>query len=290
MRRFLAAFLLAGCTARPIQHASFDPAILRQIDARIEQAIADQKTPGGVYHLEQGSTIYEKAYGNRALVPFVEPMTIDTIFDAASITKVVATTPAIWLLIQRGKISIDDSVQKFVPEFPRADITIRHLLTHTSGLRPDLDLKDPWSGYDTAMQLIMKEEPVNNPGYVFRYSDINFELLGEIVRRVSAEPLDVFCRKEIFQPLGMSDTGFRPLTPTSPTLSPGEGRVRGASLQPNSPRESCFAASSMIPPRGGWVGYRDTRDCSSPRTIWRSIAGCCCAAARRSSHLLLSTY
>ena len=218
--------LLVACST-PVPDAAFDRNILRQIDARIEQAIADHKIPGGVYHLEQcggqrpsavrtaeggcppqNSKIYEKAYGNRALVPGVEPMTIDTIFDAASITKVVATTPAIWLLIQRGKIGLDDPAQKFVPEFPRGDVTIRHLLTHTSGLRPDLDLKDSWSGYDTAMQLVMREEPVNNPGYVFRYSDINFELLGEIVRRVSGQTLDVFCRKEIFDPLGMKDTAF----------------------------------------------------------------------------------
>ena len=170
--------VLACSSSVPVP--SFDRDILRQIDARIEQAIADRKTPGGVYHLEQcggqrpsavrtaeggcppqNTKIYEKAYGNRALVPNIEPMTIDTIFDAASITKVVATTPAIWLLIQRGKINLDDPVQKFIPEFPHPDITIRHLLTHTSGLRPDLDLKEPWSGYDTAMQLIMKEEPVN---------------------------------------------------------------------------------------------------------------------------------
>jgi len=219
--------LLLACST-PVPDAAFDRNILRQIDARIEQAIADHKIPGGVYHLEQmwdglqpvrsgglkpAPHIYEKAYGSRALVPSVEPMTIDTIFDAASITKVVATTPAIWLLIQRGKIGLDDPAQKFVPEFPRGDITIRHLLTHTSGLRPDLDLKDPWSGYQTAMQLVMREEPVNNPGYVFRYSDINFELLGEIVRRVSGQPLDVFCKKEIFEPLGMNDTQFRPLSP-----------------------------------------------------------------------------
>ena len=208
MRRFLPALLLAACTAATPRTA-FDPALLRQIDARIEEAIAGHKIPGGVYHLEQDGRIYEKVYGDRALVPNVEAMTVDTIFDAASITKVVATTPAIWLLIQRGKIGIDDPVQKFIPEFPHAAMTIRQLLTHTSGLRPDLDLKDPWSGYDTAMQLIDKEVPVNTPGDVFRYSDINFELLGEIVRRVSGEPLDVFTKKEIFEPLGMRDTGFR---------------------------------------------------------------------------------
>ncbi|HLJ74563.1 MAG TPA: exo-beta-N-acetylmuramidase NamZ domain-containing protein, partial [Thermoanaerobaculia bacterium] len=208
MRRLAVLLLFSGCITASTQQ-KFDPALLRQIDARIQQGIADQKYPGGVYHLEQGDKVYENMYGNRALVPAVERMTVDTIFDAASITKVVATTPAIWLLIQRGKIGIDDPVQKFIPEFPHPDMTIRHLLTHTSGLRPDLDLREPWSGYDTAMQLILKEELMNEPGYVFRYSDINFELLGEIVRRVSGEPLDVFAEKEIFEPLGMTDTGFR---------------------------------------------------------------------------------
>ena len=207
---------------------AFDPAVLHQIDETIDTAIAQQKLPGGVLHLEHKGAIYEKAYGNRSLVPDVEPMTIDTIFDAASITKVVATTPSIWLLVQRGKIaSIDDPVQKYIPEFPYADVTLRHLLTHTSGLRPDLDLREPWTGYDTAMKLIMQEKLTNKPGYIFRYSDINFELLGEIVRRVSGETLDAFAKKNIFDPLGMTDTGFRPATGdrrpvTDPRIAPTE--------------------------------------------------------------------
>jgi uncharacterized protein YbbC (DUF1343 family) len=195
-----------------IGRGAFEPAALREIDASIDQAIQEKRLPGGVLHLERDGAVYEKAYGNRALVPRVEKMTRDTIFDAASITKVAATTPAIWLLIQRGKVALDDPAQKYVPEFPQSDITIRQLLTHTSGLRPDLDLKEPWSGYDTAMGLIMQEQPINKPGFVFRYSDINFELLGEIVRRVSGQQLDAFCTREIFQPLRMADTGFRPAT------------------------------------------------------------------------------
>src|SRR5438477_1913202 len=107
--------LFVACsTSAPLP--SFDRDIVRQIDARIEQAIADHKIPGGIYHLEQNGKTYEKAYGNRALVPAVETMTVDTIFDAASITKVAATTPAIWLLIQRGKIGLDDPARKYVPE------------------------------------------------------------------------------------------------------------------------------------------------------------------------------
>src|SRR5438874_2120109 len=130
MRRFAILLILSACSTAPA-HEKFDPVLLQQIDGRIEQAIADHKIPGGVYHLEQNGRIYEKAYGNRALVPTVEAMTVDTIFDAASITKVVATTPAIWLLIQRGKIGIDEPVQKFIPEFSHPDMTIRELLTHT---------------------------------------------------------------------------------------------------------------------------------------------------------------
>jgi uncharacterized protein YbbC (DUF1343 family)/CubicO group peptidase (beta-lactamase class C family) len=187
---------------------AFATATLREIDRTIEQAIADHNIPGAVYHLERGGAVYEKAYGNRALVPAVEAMTAGTIFDAASLTKVVATAPAIWLLIERGKISLDAPVNRYIPE-ARGDITIRHLLTHTSGLRPDLDLDKPWSGTATGIALAVKEEPLNRPGYVFRYSDINYELLGEVVRRVSGQPLDVFARREIFAPLGMRHTGFR---------------------------------------------------------------------------------
>jgi uncharacterized protein YbbC (DUF1343 family)/CubicO group peptidase (beta-lactamase class C family) len=223
MRRLLSALVLLCAACGGVPAPTFSPSITTQIDATIEKAIADKKLPGGVFHLEKGGTVYEKVYGNRALEPAVEPMTLDTIFDAASITKVAATTPSIWLLIQRGKIAIDDPVQKFIPDFPYADVTIRHLLTHTSGLRPDLDLKDPWSGYDTAMKLITQEKLTNAPGYVFRYSDINFELLGEIVARVSGVPLDQFAKKEIFDPLGMTDTSFRPLTRPSATLSPTSG-------------------------------------------------------------------
>src|SRR6185295_12444065 len=176
----------------------------------------------------------EKVYGNRALVPAVETMTDDTIFDAASLTKVVATTPSIWLLIERGKIEIDAPVSRYIPEFRggwRDEITIRHLLTHTSGLRPDLDLTPPWSGYDTAIRMAIAEEPRQRPGFTFRYSDINFELLGEIVKRVSGDDLDVFAKREIFEPLGMTDSGFLKSsagnTRIAPTEQTPEGMLRG---------------------------------------------------------------
>jgi uncharacterized protein YbbC (DUF1343 family)/CubicO group peptidase (beta-lactamase class C family) len=214
MRRFSSAALAAiisACTTMQ-STSTFDAARLREIDRTIETAIAEHKLPGGIVHIERGNSVYEKVYGNRALVPAVETMTDDTIFDAASLTKVVATMPSIWLLIERGKIEIDAPVSGYIPEFRggwRDEITIRHLLTHTSGLRPDLDLSTPWSGYDTAIRMAIAEEPRQRPGFTFRYSDINFELLGEIVKRVSGDDLDVFAKREIFEPLGMTDSGFR---------------------------------------------------------------------------------
>jgi len=243
MRRLSAAALAAlisGCTTMQ-STSTFDAGRLREIDRTIETAIAEHKLPGGVFHLERGGSVYEKAYGNRALVPAVEPMTDDTIFDAASLTKVVATTPSIWLLIECGKIELDAPVSRYIPEFHggwRDEITIRHLLTHTSGLRPDLDLSTPWSGYDTAIRMAIAEEPRQRPGYTFRYSDINFELLGEIVKRVSGDDLDVFAKREIFEPLGMVDSGFRPADKKriAPTEQTPEGMLRGVVHDPTARR------------------------------------------------------
>ncbi|HEV7574197.1 MAG TPA: exo-beta-N-acetylmuramidase NamZ domain-containing protein [Thermoanaerobaculia bacterium] len=243
MRRLSAAALAAlisACTTMQSTN-TFDAAHLREIDRTIETAIAEHKLPGGVFHLERGNSVYERVYGNRALVPAVEPMTDDTIFDAASLTKVVATTPSVWLLIEHGKIEIDAPVSRYIPEFRggwRDEITIRHLLTHTSGLRPDLDLSTPWSGYETAIRMAIAEEPRQRPGFTFRYSDINFELLGEIVKRVSGDNLDVFAKREIFEPLGMRDSGFRPADKTriAPTEQTAEGMLRGVVHDPTARR------------------------------------------------------
>jgi uncharacterized protein YbbC (DUF1343 family) len=235
MRRLLliplvVLFLFAG---------AFRETKLREIDSAIDEAIAAKKIPGGVLRIEHGGRVYHRAYGNRALVPAVEAMAEDTIFDLASITKVVATAPSIWLLIQRGKIAIDAPAATYLPEIADGTITIRHLLTHTSGLRPDVDLHPEWSGYDEGIRLALAETPRNRPGIVFRYSDINYILLGEIVRRVSGEPLDVFARKNIFEPLGMKDTAFRhfeagrPVAESStprriaPTEQTTDGMLRG---------------------------------------------------------------
>ncbi|MGB8580902.1 MAG: serine hydrolase [Candidatus Sulfotelmatobacter sp.] len=187
---------------------------LRSVDAAIEQAIRDGNIPGAVLLVgHNGRVIYRKAYGNRALEPQREPMTLDTIFDLASLTKVIATTTAVMQLVEQGKVRLNDPVAKYLPEFAqngKDDVTLRQLLTHYSGLAPDLDLKMPWEGKETAYRMAFAETPQDPPGSRFSYSDINFIVLGALVERVSGESLDEYCQRHIFLPLKMMHTRFLP--------------------------------------------------------------------------------
>ena len=205
---------------------TIDPRKLDAIEPLVREAIAEKKLPGAVVVVGRGDRIlYQKAIGNRALVPATEPMTLDTVFDLASLTKVVATTTSVMILVEQGRIRLSDRVSSYIPGFERygkADITIRHLLTHVSGLRPDVDLADLWMGYETAIGLAVDEVPTSRPGERFVYSDINFFLLGDIVQRVSGQPLDRFARERIFEPLGMRDTTFNPPASLAPRIAPTE--------------------------------------------------------------------
>ena len=210
----------------PPANARIDAAKLQAIDALVEQEIAQKKLPGAVVLIGRGARVlYHRAIGQRAVEPSPEPMTLNTIFDLASLTKVVATTTAMAMLIEQGKVRLNDRVSTFVPGFERygkGDITVRHLLTHMSGLRPDVDLADAWKGYDAAISLAIEEVPTSPPGTRFVYSDINFFLLGDVVRRVSTQPLEEFTRDHIFQPLGMKDTMFLPPASLLPRIAPTE--------------------------------------------------------------------
>lgn len=206
--------------------AGFDLARLSRIDALVTEAIDATQLPGAVVLVGRADqTVLRKAYGNRALTPVVEPMTVDTIFDLASLTKVVATTTAIMILVEEGRIRLNDPVSKFIPMFERhrkGGITVRHLLTHVSGLRPDLDLSAEFSRYGEAIDRAIEEMPVAAPGERFIYSDINFFLLGDIVARVSGTSLDSFVKTRIFDPLGMRDTTFKPPQSLTSRIAPTE--------------------------------------------------------------------
>jgi uncharacterized protein YbbC (DUF1343 family)/CubicO group peptidase (beta-lactamase class C family) len=184
------------------------------VDAVIEQAIHDKNIPGAVLIVgHNGQIICRKVFGSRALVPHREAMTLDTIFDLASLTKVIVTTTAVMQLVERGKVRLNDPVARYLPEFKqneKEDITVRQLLTHYSGLEPDMNLKTAWEGKQTAYQMAFAEVPQDPPGSKFSYSDINFIVLGALIEQVSGEALDEYSTRHIFSPLKMTHTRFVP--------------------------------------------------------------------------------
>jgi len=203
MRRFIAIVLLIISLA-----ASASEPIADFTQSEIQSA----HIPGAVVLIgNRTSILYRNAFGQRA----AEPMTTDTRFDLASLTKVIATTTAIMQLIEQKKLRLDAPVARYWPAFAKNGkglITLRQLLTHYSGMRADLNLDTKWSGYAAAMKLIVAQQPVAMPGSSYLYSDINFEILGELVGRVSGKPLDSYCDAHIFRTLRMSHTGFKPDT------------------------------------------------------------------------------
>ncbi len=230
---------LSGCrtgtvdAARPAAPASAaTPAVtpllpekLAALDAAIGRAIADQKIPGGVLWIERAGETYRRAYGQRALLPSPLPATEDTIYDAASLTKVVATTPAILQLVERGQLELDAPVARYLPAFAQHGkdrVTIRHLLTHMSGLRAGLPATPPWSGVAAAIERACAEKLQHAPDSKFLYSDINFIVLGELVRLASGRTLDVYTRDELFRPLRMHATGFLPPRDQLDRIAPTE--------------------------------------------------------------------
>ena len=206
--------------------AELDRARLVLLDTLVEDAIRDGRLPGAVIVVgHAGEIVYERAFGARAVDGPPEAMTPDTIFDLASLTKVVATTTSVMILVEEGRLRLRDRVATYLPEFSshgKDRITIEHLLTHVSGLRPDLPLEEVFEGADTAIARAADEVPEAGPGERFVYSDINFFVLGEIVRRVTGQTLDQFARDRIFRPLGMRDTGFNPPAPLRPRIAPTE--------------------------------------------------------------------
>lgn len=209
---FLGVFLTLTLPAHAVD--GLPASRLEPIADAVAKAVHDGKTPGAVVLIgNQGRVVYRQAFGYSTLEPEKRPMTEDTVFDLASLTKVVATTTAVIQLVERGRLDINAPVARYWPAFGvkgKRKITVRQLLTHYSGLRPDLRLKPAWSGYRKAMAKIVAERPVAPPGTEFIYSDINFEVLGELVRRVSGHALDNYCAEHIFKRLKMKDTGFTP--------------------------------------------------------------------------------
>ena len=227
------------------------------IDDLVEEAIRENRLPGAVILVGQNERIlYRKAFGHRAVVPDLEPMTIDTVFDLASLTKVVATTTSVMQLVEAGRISLEDPVTRYIPQFKRhgkSGITVRHLLTHMSGLRPGINPARRWRGYRAAIEQIVDDVPVTPPGERIVYSDLNFILLGEIVRRVSGMSLDQFAHEHLFKPLGMHDTMYHPAANMQSRIAPTDRCSEECStLRRPGWHDASRAGSRSIRPPHGW--------------------------------------
>jgi uncharacterized protein YbbC (DUF1343 family)/CubicO group peptidase (beta-lactamase class C family) len=186
----------------------------KAVDALVQDQISDQAITGAVLLVgHDGNIVHQKAFGYRAIAPKHEPMTLDTVFDLASLTKVVATAPSVMRLVQFGQLRLDEPVAHFIPEFGvngKENVTVRQLLTHYSGLRPDLDLNVAWEGQANAFHLTHEEKLQTPPGSQFVYSDINFIELGELVQTMSGMSLDKYAMVHIWGPLGMTHTRYQP--------------------------------------------------------------------------------
>jgi uncharacterized protein YbbC (DUF1343 family)/CubicO group peptidase (beta-lactamase class C family) len=196
------------------------------LDTIVDDSIAQHQIPGAVLIVgHNGQVVYRKAYGSRAIEPRREAMTLDTVFDCASLTKVVVTTTAIMQLWEQGKFRMADPVAKYLPEFGqngKQDITIRQLLVHYSGLPEDLQLANKWEGKETAYRMTFEVATEQPPGSAFVYSDVNFIVLGALVERLSGEPLDQYAAKHIFAPLAMKDSRFLPPASWMSRIAPTE--------------------------------------------------------------------
>ena len=225
MRYARVALLVVGLLA-PIVRAA--PPDFSGIDAAVAEAIAKHECPGAVVLVGQRDAIvFEKAYGDRALAPTTRPMTTDTIFDLASLSKSVATATSVMILVDRKQIDLDAPVARYLPEFGnhgKERITVEQLLRHRGGLVPDNSMKDYAGGPREAIAAIMRSAPQTTPGTRFAYTDVGFIVLGELVERVSGKPLDVFAHDEVFVPLNMSHTAYAPAMAWRDRIAPTERR------------------------------------------------------------------
>ncbi|QJW97357.1 serine hydrolase domain-containing protein [Frigoriglobus tundricola] len=210
--------------APPARGAEIDAAKLAEIETVAAAALKRGDCPGAVVVVVHDDTVaYRKAFCHRAVKPEAVVMTTDTVFDMASLTKPVATGTAVALLIQRGKLKPSDRVSEHWPAFAangKDKVTVEHLLLHTSGLTADNDIKDYAGGRAKALERIAALKLEAPAGTRFKYSDVGFIALGELVERVSGQPLEAFVKNTVFEPLKMTDTGFTPADALKARIAP----------------------------------------------------------------------
>lgn len=198
-------------TAPSAKSAMLNAHQFEEFDVLVKYYLTRSFLPGATLHVERGGEKLERAYGRVVHDASAPAVSQDTVFDVASLTKVIATAPAIMLLVEAGKIDLDAAVTRYLPECKAGTASVRQLLTHTSGLPAGIPAEPAWQGKEAAYAKACETAPTHPAGSFFRYSDINFILLGALVEKASGETLDAFVAKRLWQPLGMTSTFFTPL-------------------------------------------------------------------------------
>lgn len=210
------------------EEVGMDSAKLAEIEPVVVEALVAKQAPGCVVLVaRQGKIAFLRAFGDRRVEPEREPMTVDTVFDLASLTKPLATASSVMLLFECGKVQLDDPVSRHLPEFAgqgKESITVRHLLTHQSGLIADNPINDFADGPAKSIERLFALTPLAKPQERFIYSDVGFMVLGELVRRVSGQDVNEFSHRSLFEPLGLSETGFLPAESLRQRAAPTEQR------------------------------------------------------------------
>ncbi len=226
----LTYFVVAGedCSDALVQAEQPQVPSFELIEEIVKQGIKDGKMPGAVVVIaDHDNVLYRRAFGNRQIEPVAEPMTLDTVFDLASLTKPIATTTSIMKLIDEGKLSPRAKVSEYLPAFGKHGkdlITVEDLLLHVGGLIPDNSLNDYHDGVEMSWENICELKLVTERGTRFTYTDVGFIVLGKLVEKISGQTLDTFSQANVFQPLGMNETTFNPIAELRKRAAPTEQR------------------------------------------------------------------
>ena len=246
---FIAAVaLVAACAAQvpegTLKHVTpesmgMNSAKLNQIDREVARAIEEGNIPGCVVSVVRGDKIvFLKAYGNKQVVPDTIPMTTETMFDLASVSKCVGTTLSFMQLIENGYVRLTDDVDMYIPDFkPWIDpatgekvyITVQDVMTHTSGLSPQIALYNVCESPDDAVRTILDSTPLGRPGEAVRYSCMGYILFQRILETVAGAPLDKLANELVFSPLGMKTACFNPLSRPD-RIDPAEADIAATEL------------------------------------------------------------
>ncbi|HEY9420273.1 MAG TPA: serine hydrolase, partial [Thermoanaerobaculia bacterium] len=246
----LLVLLLAGCATAPPRQGQF-----ADVDRLLESYQERGAFPGGVLAVGyKGALVHLHPFGAVSYDPDAPPVTARTLYDLASLTKVVATTTMAMILVDEGRLDLDRPVREFLPGFQGPDkeaITVRHLLTHSSGLPAVAPLFKEIQGQEAYLERVQAMDLEYPPGSRSTYSDLGVILLGEILERVAGQPLEAFTRERIFEPLGMRDTLFRPPAQLRPRIAPTEQDPwRGRRVQGEVHDENAFAMGGVAPHAG----------------------------------------